>query len=149
MKRITVVMLALFLVYSMAASSATVYASTSNTTHLCTEKAGHGEAELFGTVHDFIHTLGKPFCFQFLRWSYLDAFVDVPLHQKVLSIDVIKILIPGSPDWSASTRLSRCRAFYADGFRFIKQVGFVRYYSSKFGPFSVELGVDSCFLRAE
>src|SRR6266702_306793 len=142
MKRIIIVMFALFLVASMAAISVPVYAATSNTTHLCTEKAGHDEAELFGTVHDFIHTLGKPFCFQFLRWHYKDALVDVPMHQRVLSIDVIKVLIPGSPDWSASTRLARCRAFYADGFRFIKQVGFMRYYSSKFGPFTVELGVD-------
>ena len=146
MKRIIIVMFALFLVYSMAASSSPVHAATSNTTHLCTEKAGHDEAELFGTVHDFINTLGKPFCFQFLRWHYLDALVDVPMHQRVLSIDVIK-QDPHS-NWSASTRLSRCRAFYADKFHFIKQVGFIRYYSSKFGPFSVELGVDSCFLRA-
>jgi len=147
MKRIIIVMFALFLVASMAAISVPVYAATSNTTHLCTEKAGHDEAELFGTVHDFIHTLGKPLCFQFLRWHYKDALVDVPMHQRVLSIDIIK-QDPHS-DWSTSTRLSRCRAFYADGFRFIKQVGFVRYYSSKFGPFTVELGVSSCFLRAE
>ena len=122
------------------------YASTNNTPHLCTEKAGHDEAELFGTVHDFIHTLGKPLCFQFLRWHYKDALVDVPMKQRVLSIDIIK-QDPHS-DWSASTRLSRCRAFYADNFKFLRQVGFVRYYTSKFGPFSVELGVDSCFLRA-
>ena len=148
MRRTIIAILTLFLLLTGVTSSVPVYASTSSASHLCTERAGTDEAELFGTVHDFIHTLGKPFCFQFLRWRYKDAFVDVPMHQHVLSIDVIKVLIPGSPDWSASTRLSRCRAFYADGFRFIKQVGFVRYYSSKFGKFHVELGVDSCHIQA-
>src|SRR6266699_4611704 len=148
--RKTVLLILLFLVSTaiLVASDTIPVSAHAQGKNLCTERGGGDEAELFGTVRNFIGTLGKPFCFQFLRWKYKDAFVDVPLHQRVLSIDVIKVLIPGSPDWSASTRLSRCRAFYADGFRFIKQVGFVRYYSSKFGKFHVELGVDSCHIQA-
>src|SRR6266700_2585671 len=127
MKNIIITFLTLATLLLGVTSSVAVYASTNSTPHLCTEKAGNDEAELFGTVHDFINTLGKPFCFQFLRWHYKDALVDVPMHQRVLSIDIIK-QDPHS-DWSTSTRLSRCRAFYADKFHFIKQVGFVRYYS--------------------
>src|SRR5207247_6151655 len=103
MRKIPIVLLALFLVSSLAASSVAAHAaSTHNTPHLCTEQGGGDEAELFGTVRNFIGTLGKPFCFQFLRWHYLDALVDVPMHQRVLSIDVIKQDFHS--DWSASTR---------------------------------------------
>jgi hypothetical protein len=121
---------------------------SSQSVNLCTEQAIGHDGDLFKTVHHFIGMLGKPFCFQFLRWRYLDAFVDVPKHQVVKSIDVIKLLIPGSPDWSNSTRLARCRAFYPDEFQFIKQVGFVRYYTSPQGKYTTTLGVDSCFIRA-
>jgi hypothetical protein len=121
---------------------------SSQAANICTEAAIGHDGDLFKTVHHFIGMLGKPFCFEFLRWRYLDAFVDVPMHQHVTSIDVIKLLIPGSPDWSNSTRLARCRAFYPDHFKFLRQVGFVRYYTSPQGKYTTTLGVDSCFIRA-
>jgi len=142
-KRLLLIFIAILFSASLVVG---VASAASGTTNLCTERGGGDEAELFGTVHNFIGTLGKPFCFQFLRWHYLDALVDVPMHQRVTSIDVIK-QDPHS-GWSASTRLARCRFFYPDNFTFIKQVGFTRYYTSPRGSFTVELGIDSCFIRA-
>ncbi len=132
------------ILYLLVGSAVSVYA-TSQHGNLCTERGSGDEAELFGTVHNFIKTLGKPLCFEFLRWHYKDALVDVPKRQQVTSIDVIKQDI--HTDWTSSTRLARCRAFYPDKFRFLKQVGFIRYYTSPRGAYTVELGVDSCFIR--
>jgi hypothetical protein len=123
-------------------------AQVSESQDICTQQGVGTDGDLYGKVSGFIGMLGKPYCFEFLRWRYLDAFVDVPKYQTVLAINVVKVLVPGSPDWSNSTRLARCRAFYPDGFVFLRQDGFVRYYTSPDGPFTTELGVDSCFIRA-
>jgi hypothetical protein len=117
-------------------------------TNICTLAGIGTDGDLFHSVQGFIGMLGKPFCFQFLRWHYLDSFVDVAKYRTVLAVNVEKILIPGSPGWSNSTRLARCRAFYPDGFTFTGQSGNVRSYTSPDGNFTTELGIDSCFIRA-
>jgi hypothetical protein len=139
-------LLSLIVFFCSGAGVAIAHNNEPHNVNLCTERGGGDEAELFGTVHSFIGTLGKPLCFQFLRWHFKDALVDVPMKQHVKSIDVIK-QDPHS-GWSNSTRLARCRAFYPDHFKFLKQVGFVRYYTSPRGRYTVELGVDSCHMQA-
>lgn len=115
-------------------------------TNICTEHGKGHDGDLFHSVRGFIGRLGKPLCFQFLRWHFKDALVDVAKFQTVLAIDVIKQ--DQHTNWSNSTRLARCRAFYPDGFVFQGQSGFIRSYTSPDGPFTTELGVDSCFIRA-
>lgn len=117
-------------------------------TNICTLAGAGTDGDLFHSVRGFIGMLGKPLCFQFLRWHFHDAFVDIAKFRTVLAINVVKILVPGSPGWSNSTRLARCRAFYPDGFIFTGQSGNVRSYTSPDGPFTTDLGVDSCFIRA-
>jgi hypothetical protein len=115
---------------------------------ICTLSGVGTDGDLFHSVRGFIGMLGKPLCFQFLRWHYKDALVDVPKFQTVLAVNVEKVLVPGSPGWSNSTRLARCRAFYPDSFIFQGQQGNVRSYTSPDGPFTTELGINSCFIRA-
>jgi len=129
------------------ATSPTVQAtSVAVQKNICTEHGKGHDGDLFHSVRGFIGMLGKPLCFQFLRWHYKDALVDVAKFQTVLAIDVVKQDM--HTNWSNSTRLARCRAFYPDGFTFQGQNGFIRSYTSPDGPFTTELGVNSCFIRA-